>query len=245
MAPRIAVPNPRTLPATFLATSFTSEFRFFSERRTVAVEMSMLNHSLARGARRLSHSGTFSMSDCTCPRTRGTIDAISTTISRARSARTAAVASPRRHPCPTSQLTAGSSANDRNSAAINHRMRLRICRTKTRAAYAASPIAKTRMVARQSHGGIFSAPAATVPSWAAAVISSWVGGAASAEDPASSPLDPPPSGGEAVSGSVKRLPSGSPRTSVIRVESSHGTCNDSRFAHVFRRAEALGACAGG
>jgi hypothetical protein len=67
---------------------------------------------------------------------------------------TRAVADPRRHPRPTSQFTAGSSANERNRAAISQTTRSRRRRNSENAAYAAKAVRTTSSRSRGIHAGI-------------------------------------------------------------------------------------------
>jgi hypothetical protein len=98
--------------------------------------------------------GSASNRRLSCFTSTGTMSTTSATTSTTIPSRIRKVASPRRHPRSASQLTAGSSANERNSEVINQMMRplsrTMIARRKDTPTCAASAINTTRKI--QRHG---------------------------------------------------------------------------------------------
>src|SRR4029453_4863111 len=83
----------------------------------------------------------------------GTMSATPITPSRPRPKSTTAAATPRFQPWATSQFTAGSSANERNSAATSHSSRCESLLMRLNAAYEANTVMTTARSSRGIHGG--------------------------------------------------------------------------------------------
>ena len=77
-----------------------------------------------------------------------------TSASRPSPSSTTAAAIPRRHPRPTSQFAAGSSANERNRAATSHNRRCCSRRTRLNAAYATKAVMTIVSSSRGIHAGM-------------------------------------------------------------------------------------------
>ncbi len=144
MAPTSDDAKPNTLPATFVANPARFESALRSCCSIVAWEISTLNQRSVYLLTVSTMSGAASISALSWSMISGIIEATITTENTMTPNKITPVASPRRQPRRASQSTAGSRANDANSATRIQVSKLESCRSTDVTVVATSHVTKIR-----------------------------------------------------------------------------------------------------